>query len=273
LRNINRYTSPEYKELRLRQEFLDPFFSALGWDVTNTQGYSGRYRDVVIKETMKVGGAVRAPDYTFRLGGEAVFLAEAKKPSVDLHSDPGPALQLRSYGWTKSVPISVLTDFQELATYNTRVRPTAADKAATARAEYMQYSDYVTRWDEIHALLSPEAIKRGSLDKYVAKAKDRRGTALVDESFLQDIESWREALAKDIAGQNTVDIRELNYAVQQLLDRIIFLRMAEDRGHEPFGSLREAAGEAEPYMALMGLFKAADNKYNSGLFHFRDERG
>ena len=34
------YRSGNYNEARLRLEFLDPFFKALGWDVNNEQGYA-----------------------------------------------------------------------------------------------------------------------------------------------------------------------------------------------------------------------------------------
>ena len=33
------YCSANYKEFRLRKEFVDPFFEALGWDVGNKRGY------------------------------------------------------------------------------------------------------------------------------------------------------------------------------------------------------------------------------------------
>jgi hypothetical protein len=32
------YRRPGYNETQLRQDFLDPFFEALGWDVTNRAG-------------------------------------------------------------------------------------------------------------------------------------------------------------------------------------------------------------------------------------------
>jgi hypothetical protein len=39
-RNIEAYRSPAYNETQLRIEFIDPFFEALGWDVTNKAGSS-----------------------------------------------------------------------------------------------------------------------------------------------------------------------------------------------------------------------------------------
>jgi len=37
-RNREAYRQGELNETRLRREFLDPFFKAMGWDMDNTQG-------------------------------------------------------------------------------------------------------------------------------------------------------------------------------------------------------------------------------------------
>ena len=39
-RNLDSYLNPDYKEAQVRQEFIDPLFAALGWDVRNVQGYA-----------------------------------------------------------------------------------------------------------------------------------------------------------------------------------------------------------------------------------------
>lgn len=84
-------------------------------------------------------------------------------------------------------------------------------------------------------------------------------------------------MARNIALRNPwLSLGELNFAIQKLIDRIIFMRIAEDRGTEPYGQLREAAIDqrlAPPYSALFDLFGRADDRYNSGLFHFHTEAG
>ncbi|MDM8529893.1 hypothetical protein QUF63_01880 [Anaerolineales bacterium HSG25] len=67
------YTQADYKEARVRTEFIDPFFKALGWDVTNEQGYAEAYKDVVHEDSISVGRATKAPDYSFRVGGVRKF--------------------------------------------------------------------------------------------------------------------------------------------------------------------------------------------------------
>ncbi len=61
----------------------------------------------------------------------------------------------------------------------------------------------------------------------------------MDAAFLTEIESWRSDLARNLALRNPkLTQRELNFAVQRIIDRIIFLRICEDRGIEDYGRLR-----------------------------------
>jgi hypothetical protein len=109
--HIEAYRSQQYNETQLRREFIDPFFVALGWDVTNTAGYAHAYKDVIHEDAIKIGGATTAPDYCFRIGGKRKFFLEAKKPSINIKDDPHPAYQLRRYVWSAKLPLAA-TDKQ-----------------------------------------------------------------------------------------------------------------------------------------------------------------
>src|SRR5260370_22196130 len=136
-RNRAAYRSEHYNEARLRIEFLNPFFEALGWDVNNRQVYAEAYKDVIYEDAIKVGAATKAPDYCFRVGGTRKFFVEAKKPAVNIKDDKEPAFQLRRYAWSAKLPLSVLTDFEEFAIYDCRVKPDQSDKSSTALAYYI----------------------------------------------------------------------------------------------------------------------------------------
>ena len=66
------------------------------------------------QDSLEIEGQQKAPDYTFRVGTLPKFYAEAKKCGVNINADPGPAYQLRRYGWSAKVPLSILTDFEEI---------------------------------------------------------------------------------------------------------------------------------------------------------------
>ncbi len=272
-RNHDIYRSHNYNETETRREFIDPLFKALGWDIDNQQGYAEAYKDVVHEATLKVTATTEAPDYAFRIGGMRKFFVEAKRPGVDIKNNPDPAYQLRRYAWSAKLPLSILTDFEEFAVYDGRIRPNRADKASAARVLYIPYTEYEARWDEIAAIFSREAILKGSFDKYVESSKKKRGTAEVDDAFLKEIENWRDLLARNIALRNPdLSTRELNYAVQRTIDRIIFLRICEDRGVESYGQLMALQSGTRAYERLCQIFRHADERYNSGLFHFTKEK-
>ncbi|MEW6108884.1 MAG: N-6 DNA methylase [Nitrospirota bacterium] len=272
-RNREAYLSGQYNETQLRREFIDPFFETLGWDVNNKQGYAEAYKDVIHEDAIKVGGAIKAPDYCFRIGGTKKFFVEAKKPSVNVKDDVNPAFQLRRYAWSAKLPLSILTDFEEFAVYDCRFTPVKTDKASTARILYLTYKEYDRRWDEISSIFSRESVLKGSFDKYAEKGKHKRGTAEVDSAFLTEIELWRDIFARNIALRNPkLSQRELNFSVQRTIDRIIFLRICEDRGIEQYGRLITLMNGANVYRRLLEFFRHADEKYNSGLFHFNKEK-
>ena len=272
--NKESYKSGHYNETQVRREFVDPFFKALGWDVDNEQGFAEAYKDVIHEDAVKVGTTTKAPDYSFRIGGQRKFFLEAKKPSVDIKDDIHPAFQLRRYAWTMKLPLSVLTDFEEFAVYDCNVKPDKTDKASNARIFYLNYKDYLTRWDEITGIFSKNAVLKGSFDKYAADKKCKRGTSAVDVVFLEEIAGWRELLARNIALRNPdLSTKDLNYAVQAIVNRIVFLRICEDRGIERLMKLQDLLNGERVYPRLCELFRRADERYNSGIFHFEKEPG
>ncbi|MCK6584864.1 MAG: Eco57I restriction-modification methylase domain-containing protein, partial [Anaerolineales bacterium] len=302
--NLDSYRSSK-NETELRREFLDKFFAALGWDVANEKGYDEAHKEVVHEFSVEVSGQQKKADYAFRTGGGFDFLVEAKKPSVRIEASQDAAFQIRRYGWSAKLPVNILTDFEHFAVYDCHTKPKYEDKASVGRIMLIHYKEYVERWDEIASLFSPEAVRRGSLAKYAEGVKRKRGTADVDDAFLHEIERWRELLAKNIALRNPeIDIAGLNYSVQMTIDRIVFLRICEERGIEPENQLLDitthphrpsdtspkfdkknsnadskagvefgGGGEGVVYAELCELFKRADTKYNSGLFHFKKEKG
>ncbi|MHC1603137.1 MAG: Eco57I restriction-modification methylase domain-containing protein, partial [Candidatus Syntropharchaeales archaeon] len=270
--NLDVYKKSTYNETQVRREFIDPFFEALGWDVSNKAGHAEQYKDVVHEDAIKVGRSTKAPDYSFRIGGQRKFFVEAKKPSVNIKEDVNPSYQLRRYAWSAKLPLSIVTDFEELSVYDCRIKPNPNDKPGVGRIGYYTFEDYLDKFDEIYDVFSKDAILKGSFDRYAQSTKGKKGTAEVDSEFLKEIESWREMLAKNIALRNPdVSIFELNYSVQKIIDRIIFLRICEDRGIEPYGQLQSKAESTDVYKDLLNHFKLAESKYNSGIFDFEDD--
>lgn len=265
--NEKSYTSVIYDESNTRTDFIDKFFEALNWDVRNDNGFAERFREVVREDKVVINGQTKAPDYSFRLGGQKIFFVEAKKPSVNIKDDIAPAYQLRRYAYTAKLPLSILTDFEEFAVFDTKIKPNPNDKASAARIQYMRYDQYEENFDYLWNTFSKEAVQTGSFDQYCEFGKNKRGTSEIDNELLSTIEKWRLDLAKNIALRNPqLSLRNLNIAVQKIIDRIIFLRIAEDKDMEDLETLKNACNSSDAYNELKKVFENANVKYNSGLF-------
>lgn len=268
------FESSAYVEASVRQEFIDPFFRALGWDVGNQQGWADQNKEVVVEPYLDIDGHHKNPDYAFRVGPQPQFFVEAKRPGLSLRIDPDPAKQIRTYGWNAGMPACGLTNFGEFVVYNTSVKPATEDKVTTARVRYISFLEYDENWEWLSSLFGHDAVWRGSLQEFAKAQPSRRGTEPVDVAILGEIERWRQTLATELARKNPeLSAADLNAAVQITIDRILFLRICEDRNVQPYGDLRGAAKTKDVYGELLRLFRLADARYNSGLFHFAQESG
>jgi hypothetical protein len=268
------YESGTFNEAQLRKEYIDVFFRALGWDIDNAQGHHDSYKEVVVEDPIKLRGTMGHIDYSFRIGGVRKFIVETKKPGVNIRDDKSAALQVRTYAWNARLPLNILTDFEEWAIYDCTKKPAAGDTAATARIEYFTYRELPEKWDHLVEIFSKERILQGSFDRFVASTKGKKGTVSVDKDILALIESWRDLLARNLALRNpALSVDDLNIAVQRIIDRILFLRICEDRGIETYETLKGLLEGDGVYGRLCTLFERADDRYNSGLFHFSNEPG
>ena len=230
-------------ETGVRRELLDPLFSALGWDVDNSQHLPHQLKEVTHEYSLLTDAETRLvkPDYGFALGGKTHFFVEAKDASIELSKNDKTAFQLQSYSWTAKLPLGILTDFEEFVVFDCRKEP-ELDKAATrGRYFYCTYEQYIEKWDEIYSLFSKEAVSGGSLDAF--RTREMRGAQPVDVAFLNRMDTWRKSLATEIYQKNnTLKRREINEVVQLILDRIIFLRICEDREIEEYGLFVVSSG-------------------------------
>lgn len=262
------FLKPTYNETQLRNDFIDPFLKCIEWDVDNAKGKTHFLRDVIQEEYIEVEDEVtkKNPDYTLRINGTRKLFVEVKKPSVNILKSSKAAFQARRYGWSANLGISILTNFEHLIIYDCRQKPDLSDNEYMARYKVFSYEEYEEALDEINKLISYKAANSGVLDEMFDV--DAREGDTFDEYFLQQIESWREKLA-ETAIKNNTDLNEenVNYIIQRLLNRIIFLRICEDRTIEKYETIKGIKN----YDELKELFQKSDKKFNSGLFDFIED--
>lgn len=262
------YLSDKYNETEVRNEFLDPLFQLLGWDITNSSSRPTHEREVLVEEPLKadVGEHTKKPDYTFRLYAERKFFLEAKKPHVDISTDSAPARQTRRYGYTANLKISVLSNFEWLYIYDTSVSVKEDDANIVGMIRRYHYTEYEEKFTELQTLLGRDSVYSGQFDEEWKDIEVRLKQWSVDKQFLKQINEWRLLLGKEIlAADPTIDMELLGDEVQSYINKILFLRVCEDRNIEAYKELLAIADDGK-FEKLLEKFKKADAKYNSGLF-------
>lgn len=267
------YHRATYNETEVRVDFVNPLFMALGWDVLNERGLPQHLREVKHEANVVVEedgqNRKKRPDYSFRAGTEPCFFLETKKPSVDIVSAAEPAFQLRRYGWSGNLTVSILTNFTDLLIYDCSIRPVENDAANTAVVAHYHYTEYADKFEEIYSLISKESVVSGAFARAFSSISTSLTKEPFDDYFLSQIKRWRNVLSQDILDNNEdLNAETLSIFVQKLLNRIVFLRICEDRNFEQYENLKRVTN----YAQLRDLFIAADRKYDSGLFDLIDEQ-
>lgn len=253
-------------EAETRLRFIDPFFEALGWDIRNPREV--RIESMLARsDSMGIHPFGTRPDYRFLIDGKTKFFVEAKKPSVKL-TDPAPVFQAKSYGFSSKVPLVILTDFEEFRPFKTLARPKFDNPLDGLIKEFdYTYEQYTDEFDNLYGTFSHEAVVAGELEKKIPAGK-KEASATVDKEFLNDLSNWQEELAKNIALRNSrLSVSEINEAVQRILDRIIFLRICEDRQIEESEILLSYSDKDDIYSKLLKEFTRLRAKYNGLIFN------
>jgi len=253
-KNFTHYQDTGYDEASLRQEFLNPLFSALGWDVENKAGHIRSKREVEVESRTRIQGRQKRADYLFRAEAHDRFVCEAKKPGEKL--DARYAFQAKRYAYNKDLALAVLTDFEEMKIFIVGGRP-YLDQPQVGEWKTWHYKQYPLIAQELWNLLAREKVGGGSIERLLdslpkrppGKGKTRgpwivkpdRSRAL-DTEFLHFLDKARKELASNLYKQNDraelLEDHKLNEAVQRILDRIIFLRNCEDRDIDTGGRLQ-----------------------------------
>ncbi|GHV33981.1 hypothetical protein AGMMS4952_26280 [Spirochaetia bacterium] len=276
-RNESQYMSKKFQETETRDRFIDPFFTALGWDFYQTST-AKQFWDVHREFSQRVNSTTKKPDYAFRIKEgpkyREKFFVEAKAPWVDL-SGNDPVFQAKRYAFSShgKTPIVILTDFQTLKVYNGLEKPVYENPLqGLIKGFDLEYHAYPDTWDTIWDVFSKEAVAGGSITQLIGKIG--KNTKSLDDEFLADISEWRETLARNVALRNKdLSVDHINEAVQRILDRLIFIRNLEDREIESENSLLSILEVKETiYPHLIPLFRNLDAEYNGLLFkeHFSE---
>ena len=253
----------ELTEEETKQSLILPLFKALNWETEDPF-------EVSAEETI----SKKRVDYGFRIDGIPQFFLEAKSTEVKLDSDD--AKQAMNYSWLKSTTWAILTNFKELRVYNAEWQ----SQSTLDKLFFTLTSDeFISQFDKLW-LLSRDAFLADELDsraeEWGKKRKRTPVTPVLDQLF-DDLVTWRQKLTKDISN-NRANSRllksneDLDESVQRIIDRLIFIRVCEDRRIEPKSlSSRLREWKLSPrnrsfYSLLVDVFREYDATYDSNIF-------
>jgi type I restriction-modification system DNA methylase subunit len=277
------YLSPGYQESQVRQDFIDKFFTALGWDVRHEHQKNPYEQEVKIENKVKMGSTQRRADYAFSIAPtfkNIKFYVEAKKPSKDLGNAEDYHQTIR-YGWNRGTPIGILTDFEEFHIIDCQYKPDLKT-AMNHKLDYIHYSQYADEetFARIFHLFGREAVAANSIEKFVDTLPKLRGKAAkkgmksgyqpVDEAFLEELDGYRENLAKAFKRTNeALQGEELTEAVQRTIDRLVFIRFLEDKQIEEEHNrhfLEKMGAGKSAWTQFLDVCKKLEPMYNGLVF-------
>lgn len=250
----------KYSEEDTKNGFIRPLFSALGWNMND--------RIEVTNEENISGDRV---DFGFYLNGRTKFYLEAKPLKADIHKEEY-AKQAIKYAWNKGVNWAVLTDFETTKVfYSQDIKKSLSDKLYFS----INHNELIERFDQFWQL-SREAFSEDRIDREAERVGKKLEKISVTSSLFKDLNECRNLLTQAFSSWNkNIAKDDLDKGVQKLIDRLIFIRVAEDRGVEPNNILlplmrarrSTAEGNQIPLFKLMiEKFRELDGIYNSNLF-------
>ena len=280
--NEAHFLSPKYSEYDVRREFIDRFWQALGWDVLHRAQPIPLERDVQVETNVQVEGRGKRADYAFLAPNfrDVLFFVEAKKPSRNIEN-ASDYFQTIRYGWHRQTPLAVLTDFEQFHVLDCRYKPDIGAVLQYGALEKYHYTDYADaeKFRQIYHLFARAEAQGGALARYIERLpKPKRGAQQrglfakgayqsIDEAFLQDLDAYREQLARAFKEANPqLDGAQLTEITQRTLDRLVFMRFLEDKLIEPDELVEPLVESHKAWADFVALSQRLNRVYNGIIF-------
>ena len=247
-------------EFDTRTKFIDRMFEALGWDVFGDIIPDEVEREQPVKT--RESGKKKA-DYTFKINGITRLIVEAKALGEDIQN-PDYETQAITYAFNRACSWAVLTNFVATRIYYVDLKGGTPFYRIDFDTDAKFEENFETLW-----YLSKESVLKNILE---AEAK-KRGYAVekikIDKQLLEDLRTWRELLSSDIKRRhpNKYPPQVLDEIVQKIIDRIIFIRKAEDSHLEdPVLEQIVRRENTNTYGEVKQIFEKFRDTYDSKLF-------
>ncbi len=258
-------------EKQISRSLIEPFLrDVLGWDIEDPS-----------EVKVEVPASGKRVDILVCLNGVTQFIIEAKSLTQDIVDSTEFYKQTISYAHSKEKTFAILTNFKYFIILRCDVEVDNPLKAAIKIVNIGSYDG--ENFDLLYNFSKEIWVEKGEENALYFKLANYKRRIKLDVQLLEDLKEWRQSIINNLIRHprhNKYDFsneKEKYYVeeeVQRLIDRLIFICYAEDKGFvDPeFKSLIEQKKDryAESPQWLLGkireLFKRYWADYNSDLF-------
>ncbi|WP_271400050.1 Eco57I restriction-modification methylase domain-containing protein [Salinicoccus roseus] len=229
-------------EETVRSGYLNKVLDLFGWNLSMTteviqeKVIAGDSRE----RLNSIGSRHSRPDYRLLDRGILRMYLDAKTATEDYRNSKATAFQIRSYGWSSQIDLSIVSNFEHFTVYDTTFQPNE-DMEALYRTIHFSIDDLINDFDRYSQFLDKTTIQTmswelSSFDIELHKSDNKK----LDAAFLELISDFRLKLGEGLNNSNsTLTPTRMEYYIQLIINRLIFLRTLEDINMEPHGTLRE----------------------------------
>jgi len=249
-------------------EVLVPMLSALGWQKKNgtPTGQLAGYVEVKLKPVGILGMVGETPQFLFGPVSNSLPFAGTEE-----------AAELMSYSYNKDAPWLILSDLNLITVFNVLESVKVSPARRSPRLS-IRFDDLLVSTHELENWLGFEAVKEGNLAELDQEVRRTRGIALpVTDKLFEQMRRWRMELVEQITIRSSLTPNEADILVNRLLNRLLFMRVCEDRGfgEQPSlelitGNSNSSQGNRQLLEQVRSSFRKYHERYNTELFKLSD---
>ncbi len=268
--NLDSLEIGRYTESDVGSTFIIPLLKQLGWNIeaTNPKEVREQKRD----------GVGRPTDYTLVIDDNDKIVVEIKRfdKSLDDHYlRNGRRLtfpqQTVDYARSLGCNWSILTNFKETRLYFTNVVNPEEGKIFS-----IKHDELVNSVQELD-VLTKDRVRMGSLE--TLELKNQREP--IEKELTEFLKTMRKKLHTSIDNNSNVNEKDLRHIVQKLIDRLVVLRVAEDReiiGRETIKNVCDtwqSSRIGSLYPKIQGIVNDFEQTYGTKIFKdvLKDSKG
>ncbi|MFS7002275.1 Eco57I restriction-modification methylase domain-containing protein [Carnobacterium maltaromaticum] len=258
-------------EEKIRSGYLNKLLELFGWNLSNTM-------EVIEEKTLQgrakeklneIKSIHKKPDYQLLDRGVLRMYLDAKNATENFEISKSIAFQIRSYGWSSELDISIVSNFGVFGVYDTTFKPDN-EMESNYRAFFFSIDDLINEFELYSQFFIKNIVQNNAWDlaKFINDFHKGDSRSL-DNEFLILINNFRVKLGNEIYKlPNHMTENALNYYVQVIINRILFIRVLEDLGFEPYKSLYKFFNSKSSFWSQFQEKTKKDfwNRYDGALF-------